>query len=77
VTNSAWGKSCLTHLGLTSGFLTQVSLRSLNVHSVHGPVINPYQHPSSTADWDARERRTAGGSSGGSAAAVAAGMSDA
>jgi|SRR6267154_5900673 len=51
--------------------------RSLNVHSVHGPVVNPYQHLSSTLDWHARERRSAGGSSGGSGAAVAAGMCDA
>ncbi|KAI0251416.1 amidase signature domain-containing protein [Lactifluus subvellereus] len=55
----------------------EFGMGSLNVHSVHGPVVNPYQHPSSAADWDARERRSAGGSSGGSAAAVAAGMCDA
>ena len=42
--------------------------RSLNIHSVHGPVINPV---------DTSEQRSAGGSSGGSAAAVAAGMCDA
>jgi len=51
--------------------------RSLNVHSVHGPVVNPYQHTSIAVDWHERERRSAGGSSGGSGAAVAAGMCDA
>ncbi|KAN0121288.1 Amidase signature domain containing protein [Russula decolorans] len=55
----------------------EFGMGSLNVHSVHGPVVNPYQHPSSTLDWHARERRSAGGSSGGSGAAVAAGMCDA
>jgi len=43
---------------------------SLNVHSVHGPVINPFQHQSSVVDWDACERCSAGGSSGGSGAAT-------
>lgn len=51
-------------------------VRSLNVHTSHGPVINPHQPSSSTASWEDRERRSAGGSSGGSAAAVAAGLSD-
>lgn len=41
---------------------------SLNKHSVHGPVVNPFGES---------ERRSAGGSSGGSAAAVAAGLCDA
>lgn len=55
----------------------EFGMGSLNVHSAHGPVVNPYQHPSSTLDWHTRERRSAGGSSGGSGAAVAAGMCDA
>ncbi|KZP28740.1 amidase signature enzyme [Athelia psychrophila] len=46
----------------------EFGMGSLNVHSVHGPVVNPFNLP---------ERRSAGGSSGGSAAAVAAGMCDA
>ncbi|KAA1475480.1 amidase signature enzyme [Dentipellis sp. KUC8613] len=45
----------------------EFGMGSLNVYSVHGPVVNP---------WDVEERRSAGGSSGGSAAAVAAGMCD-
>ena len=49
----------------------------MNVHSIHGPVVNPHQAPDSTVPWHERERRSAGGSSGGSAAAVAAGMCDA
>ncbi|KAJ7029783.1 amidase signature domain-containing protein [Mycena alexandri] len=47
---------------------------SLNVHSVHGPVVNPFQTASSTVPWADREKRSAGGSSGGSAASVAAKM---
>lgn len=43
---------------------------SLNIHSVHGAVVNPYHSESS-------ESRSAGGSSGGSAAAAAAGFCDA
>ncbi|KIM44426.1 hypothetical protein M413DRAFT_442403 [Hebeloma cylindrosporum] len=46
----------------------EFGMGSLNVHSIHGPVVNPF---------DVSERRSAGGSSGGSAAAVAAGMCDA
>jgi aspartyl-tRNA(Asn)/glutamyl-tRNA(Gln) amidotransferase subunit A len=61
----------------SSAYIHRLSFRSLNVHSVHGPVVNPYQHPSSTVEWHARERRSAGGSSGGSGAAVASGMCDA
>ncbi|KAI0280068.1 amidase signature enzyme [Russula brevipes] len=49
----------------------EFGMGSLNVYSVHGPVINPYQHPSSAVEWHERERRSAGGSSGGSGAAVA------
>ena len=41
------------------------------MHSVHGPVINPFE-PANEQD----EQRVPGGSSGGSAAAVAAGMCD-
>ncbi|KAL6309383.1 amidase signature domain-containing protein [Sparassis latifolia] len=55
----------------------EFAMGSLNIHSVHGPVINPYQPTHNSAPWADRERRSAGGSSGGSAAAVAAGMCDA
>ncbi|KAF5392795.1 hypothetical protein D9757_000892 [Collybiopsis confluens] len=43
----------------------EFGMGSLNIHSVHGPVVNPF---------NVEERRAAGGSSGGSAAAVAAGL---
>ncbi|KAI5832595.1 amidase signature enzyme [Schizophyllum commune Tattone D] len=60
----------------------EFGMGSLNIHSVHGPVVNPFE------PWPAEEetlgvpeawlhrgkRFSAGGSSGGSAAAVAAGM---
>ncbi|THV02557.1 amidase signature enzyme [Dendrothele bispora CBS 962.96] len=46
----------------------EFGMGSMNTHSVHGPVINPFRP---------KEKRSAGGSSGGSAAAVAAGMCDA
>ncbi|KAF7971195.1 hypothetical protein HWV62_21878 [Athelia sp. TMB] len=46
----------------------EFGMGSMNVHSAHGPVVNPI---------NLSERRSAGGSSGGSAAAVAAGMCDA
>ncbi|KAJ7065373.1 amidase signature enzyme [Mycena amicta] len=52
----------------------EFGMGSLNVHSVHGPVVNPFQTASSSVPWTEREQRSAGGSSGGSAAAVAAGM---
>ncbi|KAJ7230467.1 amidase signature domain-containing protein [Mycena pura] len=53
----------------------EFGMGSLNIHSVHGPVVNPFQTASSSSTpWVERERRSAGGSSGGSAAAVAAGM---
>ncbi|KAG7445109.1 amidase signature enzyme [Guyanagaster necrorhizus] len=55
----------------------EFGMGSLNVHSVHGSVVNPFQHPSSTLAWENRERRSAGGSSGGSAAVVAAKICDA
>ncbi|KIY47363.1 amidase signature enzyme [Fistulina hepatica ATCC 64428] len=45
----------------------EFGMGSLNTHSVHGPVINPFRPA---------ERRSAGGSSGGSAAAVAANFCD-
>ncbi|KAG8221144.1 amidase signature domain-containing protein [Butyriboletus roseoflavus] len=53
----------------------EFGMGSLNVNSIHGPVVNPYQ-PAHARDvpWTDRERRSAGGSSGGSAASVAAGM---
>lgn len=46
----------------------EFGMGSLNIHSIHGPVVNPF---------DVDSRRAAGGSSGGSAAAVAAGLCDA
>ncbi|KAG1747868.1 amidase signature domain-containing protein, partial [Suillus paluster] len=56
----------------------EFGMGSLNVNSIHGPVVNPYQSPNEKSiPWVERERRSAGGSSGGSAAAVAAGMCDA
>jgi len=41
------------------------------------PVIKPFQHQSSVVNWDARKRRSAGGSLGRSGAVVAMGMFDA
>ncbi|KAF9224191.1 amidase signature enzyme [Gyrodon lividus] len=56
----------------------EFGMGSLNVNSIHGPVINPHQSPHARdVPWAQRERRSAGGSSGGSAASVAAGMCDA
>ncbi|KAL4062548.1 amidase signature enzyme [Scleroderma citrinum] len=56
----------------------EFGMGSLNVNSVHGPVINPFQaHNALGAARDHGERRSAGGSSGGSAASVAAGICDA
>ncbi|THH27403.1 hypothetical protein EUX98_g6783 [Antrodiella citrinella] len=52
----------------------EFGMGSLNVHSAHGPVVNPHQTASSSASWEERERRSAGGSSGGSAAAVASSL---
>ncbi|CCM02641.1 uncharacterized protein FIBRA_04745 [Fibroporia radiculosa] len=54
----------------------EFGMGSLNTYSIYGPVVNPYQAPTSPESWAVRERRSAGGSSGGSAAAVAAGMCD-
>jgi Asp-tRNA(Asn)/Glu-tRNA(Gln) amidotransferase A subunit family amidase len=73
--NLEWGKSY--------PWVSQLSantrpLRSLNVNSIHGRVVNPYHSPNERhIPWAEREKRSAGGSSGGSAAAVAAGMCDA
>ncbi|KAI0664525.1 amidase signature enzyme [Cubamyces menziesii] len=55
----------------------EFGMGSLNVHSVHGPVVNPFGLKSSLDGNHPAERRSAGGSSGGSAAAVAAGLCDA
>ncbi|KAH7881937.1 amidase signature domain-containing protein [Phlebopus sp. FC_14] len=56
----------------------QFGMGSLNINSIHGPVINPHQAPDARdVPWQGRERRSAGGSSGGSAASVAAGLCDA
>ncbi|KAJ6485639.1 amidase signature domain-containing protein [Mycena sanguinolenta] len=54
----------------------EFGMGSLNIHSVHGPVVNPFQPASAipSVPWKEREKRSAGGSSGGSAASVAAGM---
>ncbi|KAJ6580978.1 amidase signature domain-containing protein [Mycena capillaripes] len=52
----------------------EFGMGSLNIHSAHGPVVNPFQPASSSVPWVEREKRSAGGSSGGSAASVAAGM---
>ncbi|KAF9269229.1 amidase signature enzyme [Marasmius fiardii PR-910] len=57
----------------------EFGMGSLNTHSIHGPVINPFQTSNaegSIISWRNREKRVAGGSSGGSAAAVAADMCD-
>jgi Asp-tRNA(Asn)/Glu-tRNA(Gln) amidotransferase A subunit family amidase len=73
--NLGWGKRTLHY---NSCPLTHDPFRSLNVNSIHGPVVNPHRTLSEKfIPWAERERRSAGGSSGGSAAAVAAGMCDA
>ncbi|KAI0358179.1 amidase signature enzyme [Trametes cingulata] len=54
----------------------EFGMGSLNVHSAHGPVINPFGMKGALEGRPV-ERRSAGGSSGGSAAAVAAGSCDA
>ncbi|RDX54136.1 amidase signature enzyme [Lentinus brumalis] len=51
----------------------EFGMGSLNIHSAHGPVVNPF----GLQDGEVVERRSAGGSSGGSAAAVAAHLCDA
>ncbi|EIN06191.1 amidase signature enzyme [Punctularia strigosozonata HHB-11173 SS5] len=53
----------------------EFGMGSLNVHSTHGPVVNPYKLGSEHRQTGV-EPRSAGGSSGGSAAAVRAGMCD-
>ncbi|EPQ56175.1 amidase signature enzyme [Gloeophyllum trabeum ATCC 11539] len=50
----------------------EFGMGSLNVHSIHGPVLNPWV----PRDEHEHAPRSAGGSSGGSAAAVAAGLCD-
>lgn len=56
----------------------EFGMGSLNIYTIHGPVINPSRpQKSSQIPLQESERRSAGGSSGGSAAAVAAGMCDA
>uniref|UniRef100_A0A0W0GE96 Glutamyl-tRNA(Gln) amidotransferase subunit A, mitochondrial n=1 Tax=Moniliophthora roreri TaxID=221103 RepID=A0A0W0GE96_MONRR len=54
----------------------EFGMGSLNIHSIHGPVVNPFQAPhlEKSVAWKKREKKSAGGSSGGSAAAVAAEM---
>ncbi|RPD64503.1 amidase signature enzyme [Lentinus tigrinus ALCF2SS1-7] len=53
----------------------EFGMGSLNIHSAHGPVVNPFGVK--VASGEVVERRSAGGSSGGSAAAVAANLCDA
>ncbi|KAI8992629.1 amidase signature domain-containing protein [Pilobolus umbonatus] len=50
--------------------MDEFGMGSCNVHSIHGPVLNPYQYKCDKGALDSN-KRTAGGSSGGSAAAVA------
>ncbi|KAI6006677.1 amidase signature enzyme [Pisolithus orientalis] len=54
----------------------EFGMGSLNLNSVHGPVINPFQTAPNVPAAQV-EHRSAGGSSGGSAASVAAGICDA
>lgn len=61
---------------MSRSVLSSYQRRSFNVHSVHGPVINPFESATGQDTSGVDERRVAGGSSGGSAAAVAAGMCD-
>ena len=75
--SSAWGELLLYPWGTPL-----IPLSSLNIHSVHGPVVNSFepwpQEEEALGEqesWVHRGKRfSAGGSSGGSAAAVAAGM---
>jgi Amidase len=71
--NLEWGTSRLKFFFVGSLCLQEI-FRSLNVHSIHGPVRNPF-NLSTENSFD--HERSPGGSSGGSAAAVAAGMCDA
>lgn len=70
----SWARRTATSLGwgllywIPQPGVTERVRRSLNLHSIHGPVVNPH---------DLSDHRSAGGSSGGSAAAVAAGLCDA
>jgi aspartyl-tRNA(Asn)/glutamyl-tRNA(Gln) amidotransferase subunit A len=52
----------------------EFGMGSLNIHSTHGPVINPFESTKDGNSVKHGEKRSAGGSSGGSAAAVAAGL---
>ncbi|KAH9940770.1 amidase signature enzyme [Epithele typhae] len=52
----------------------EFGMGSLNIHSIHGAVVNPLAIQDSE---HGQQHRSAGGSSGGSAAAVAAGLCDA
>jgi hypothetical protein len=72
VTNLGWGKISNSAYIFVNQYLPET--RSLNIHSIHGPVRNPF-NLSSENSFD--QERSSGGSSGGSAAAVAAGMCDA
>lgn len=56
----------------------EFGMGSLNLNSIHGAVVNPFQaQTTSNVPPTHTERRSAGGSSGGSAASVAAGICDA
>lgn len=63
--NLVWGKCPCTKRSVS--ILKNQEIRSANIHSVFGPVINPCSHGDNI-------KRSAGGSSGGSAASVAMNM---
>ena len=71
--SSEWG---ISYISTNNWKILIKQFSSLNTHSIHGPVVNPYASASKST-WVDHERRSAGGSSGGSAAAVAEGMCDA
>jgi len=70
VTNLEWGMLLFYSICLSADNV----LRSLNTHSVHGPVVNPFKPTALSSPPSNVDKRSAGGSSGGSAAAVASGM---